>query len=660
MIIIHQVSSFLEELFPELKGKLDNEKLIADTIADYYTYKNIIPEVRVKNGFIEIHIKTDEILNQQVEFNKANKFCENNKFNEAIPILLDLIKRNPTNSEYYRTLGQAYSMIGDDESGINYLIDALKWNPKNKYALIMIGNIFARNKNDIETAKRYYQQVIENSPNDAIAINNLGTTLLQAGNTVDSLEYLMKANAINPDYPNSLYGIAFVNQIKGDHQQAFKYVLKCMKKCGKAEQELSKNAKQLLFESAREISKTDTGKRVFDSYHKHLQEKSKKEIRVEVDNTLQTAAKIELAENYNRNYHLIKYNQKYPAAYHLMIHELVHLEFVIDAREESSNKLFISNNSNSKIFIDDLKKHRLILKKLGVAEDSIVKFYDSIFKGINRQIFNAPIDLFIEDRLFEEFHDLRPLQFISLYAIISEGIHATTDKNIILHSPPSILQSSKILNLVIAMQFRDLYGVDLIAEFKPSVIENNMAKKFYEEFYEYRDDRVAGEEYELVGNWAKDLKLDKYFRLTDENEYRKDKTFDSIIEKIEKDPYDLETKDPIKEQKMQDFQTAQNKNMTNMAVVNYMVEALKYFEKMSKEKIKEIATEIALQGAQGYKTDGTKYRLGLIPEKVFSGYHILAYHYISWKLVMPEFLSELKLPFDEEYKLAIAMYNPLN
>ena len=428
MIIIHSISSFLEELFPALQGKLDDEKLVAETIADYYTYKNSRPEVKVVNGLIEIHIKTDEILNQQVTFSKAIKLCENNRFKEAIPILTDLIKKNPTNSEYYRTLGQAYSMIGDDDSGINFLIDALKWNPKNNYALIMVGNIFARNKNDIETAKKYYLQVIKNNPNDAIAINNLGTNLLQAGKIDEGMEYLLKANGINPDYPNSLYGIGFVNQIKGKNQEAFNYAVKCLKKCGKTDQELSKRAQQLLFETAQAIIKSDIGNKIFEDYRQSLQEKSKREIRVEVDNSLETAASFELAENYKRSYHLIKYNQKYPAVYHLMMHEMVHLEYILDAREAKCNKLFISNQTNNKAFIDDLRQHRQKLLKLGLPDESITNTYNSLFKGINRQIFNTPIDLFIEDKLYDEFQDLRSYQFLSLYAIVSEGIKATTDR----------------------------------------------------------------------------------------------------------------------------------------------------------------------------------------------------------------------------------------
>ena len=47
---------------------------------------------------------------------------------------------------------------------------------------------------------------------------------------------------------------------------------------------------------------------------------------------------------------------------------------------------------------------------------------------MNRQIFNSPIDLFIENFLYNEFTELRPYQFISLHNMLQEGLMAVTDK----------------------------------------------------------------------------------------------------------------------------------------------------------------------------------------------------------------------------------------
>jgi hypothetical protein len=53
-------------------------------------------------------------------------------------------------------MGQILSDEGDQEEAINCLIDALRWDSKNGYALLMVGNIFAKFKNDVPTALKYY------------------------------------------------------------------------------------------------------------------------------------------------------------------------------------------------------------------------------------------------------------------------------------------------------------------------------------------------------------------------------------------------------------------------------------------------------------------------------------------------------------------------
>jgi len=62
--------------------------------------------------------------------------------------------------------------------------------------------------------------------------------------------------------------------------------------------------------------------------------------------------------------------------------------------------------------------------------------------------------------------------------------------------------------------------------------------------------------------------------------------------------------------------------------------------------------EILFKGTVIKKKD---YEIDSIPGKIFSGYQILAYYYVSWSLAIPEMVAQLQLPYEEEYKLALTM-----
>jgi hypothetical protein len=109
---------------------------------------------------------------------------------------------------------------------------------------------------------------------------------------------------------------------------------------------------------------------------------------------------------------------------------------------------------------------------------------------------------------------------------------------------------------------------------------------------------------------------------------------------------------------MDKFQKSQEQVGTNMAVTMFMVDALQFFEGKPKEEIKKIAYEIAMQGAQGYRPDKDDYSINSIKGKTFSGYHILAYYYVSWSMAIPEMVSQLNLPYEAEYKMALTMHKP--
>jgi hypothetical protein len=319
--------------------------------------------------------------------------------------------------------------------------------------------------------------------------------------------------------------------------------------------------------------------------------------------------------------------------------------------------LFTSTTENKAKFIKDMQKHRQNLINIGLSNEYISKYYDSIFTGINLQLFNVPIDLFIEDFLLNSYPDLKPIQFISLMNILAEGIESVNNKDAIKLAPPEIYRANKLLNLVTAYHFKELFGIDYTQDFIANKHEITLAQKLYDEYLEYRYDREAGEEYELITHWGQDLGLNNYFKLISENDFRRRTANSSdILKNIEQDPMD-EQDQSKKEIEMEKFIKNQETIGLNGAVMWYMVEALRYFETQNIADIKKIAFEITMVGAHGILPSTTsKYKLANIPNKTFSGYQLLAFYYVSFKLCLPEMLPELRLPYDSEYEMAEKMF----
>ncbi len=656
MQIIHKIDNFLYTIFPSvIQG--DKQSML-NAIQDFYTYGPYKPKVTIDNDFVTIEIDTPTILAQDIDYQKVIAFCEKGKYADAKPILKKLIEKNPAISEYHRIMGQILSDEGDQDEAINCLIDSLRWDSKNGWALLMMGNIFAKFKDDVPTAMKYYDQALIANPKDNITINNIGANLMQQGKLEEAKKYFYEALKINDKYANTHFALGMIAEMEADLQSGFYSTIQSIK-LNKNTDVLFQNSIRQAFEIAKKIIATDTGKKIFIEYRHKLEFEGERRIDIVQDEDIPTAAKFEFAENYQREVHTVKYKPSYPAVEHLIMHELVHLDFVIQARKDDLNQLFISNQSHKKQFITGLEPTIKKFKKMGIPEKSISDYCSNLFEGMNRQVFNTPIDLFIEQFLFTEFADLRAYQFISLYTMIQEGLNAVTDKKIVELSPKEIISKSKVYNMVNAIQFKELFGIDFMKDFNATPSESKHANDFYEEYLQYIDDKEPAEEYELVLHWAEDLKLDKYFELVNEHEYRTKRTdIDNLLSSIEKDPYDLESKDPYKQREMDKFQKSQEQIGINMAVAMFMVDALQFFEGKPKEEIKKIAIEIAMQGTQGYRPDKDNYRINSIKDKTFSGYHILAYYYVSWSLAIPEMVSQLNLPYEAEYKMALTMHKP--
>ena len=89
-----------------------------------------------------------------------------------------------------------------------------------------------------------------------------------------------------------------------------------------------------------------------------------------------------------------------------------------------------------------------------------------------------------------------------------------------------------------------------------------------------------------------------------------------------------------------------------------MFDAIKKLSALTADKVKAIAMEIVMLGANGIDVSRSGgYTLKTMPGEDFFGYRLLADYYVSRKIALPEHLAKVGLPFDDAYALAQQMYD---
>ena len=658
MHIIHSINDFLFELFPRAKDAGNNIDVLKEEIEKFYTVGPFKPAITIVHGILDITIEGELIEQHNSRYRKVLDLSDERRFEEAKEEITLLIKEAPHISEYHRVLGQILSEEGEQDDAINSLIDALRWDPKNHWALIMTGNILARFQNDIDAALKYYESAVQQKPDDYVTLTLIALNLIPNGRPEAAREYLDKAFEINPAYPNIYYAYTKLAEAEHNDKLAFEMAVVALFKNPRKDLLYTQSLESAM-RAANAIIDVEVGGDIVNGFAARLEEQCEMKIVIEEDAALKTAAKIEFAENYDREFHLVKYNPQYPAVHHLIMHELTHLLFAVQARHAGKNKLFVSYDNNKQKFLLALDKDSKKLSKKGYDDAVIKQYYTALFEGLNGQIYNTPIDLFIEDYLFVNYPDLMPYQFVSLLGLIREGIQATTDEKILTIAPPGILSKSKTFNLVTALHFKKRFGVDLIEEHSPTKSEKEQAEKFYREYEEGRMMHTPGDEYELLQSFAKQLYLQNYFALVEESGFRQ---HSDLIERLCADAkVDLpdsdaaEPEENLADKKMQVFTEAHEGTDINTAVTRFMVEALHFFKQLSDPEIHAIAMQIGLLCGDGISPEKEGYSVPLIAGKSFSGYQVLAYYYVSWAKAFPEYLEQLQLPFANEYEFALEM-----
>lgn len=627
-------------------------------------------EVTIDGDYVKVKVDQQDLEQSQQEFYEITTLCEKRQFNEAHSRLVQFLKKHSRHSEGYRILAQMEMEAGNIDKAIDINIEALRCDPKNAWALLLMGNLYSKYKDDYKVGRTYYDSVLKYSPDNFIAINNIAAIMMEKKDYDHAIPMFEQALKGDKKYANAYYGLAVCYYNQSENRKAFDIALQgCLLSNLRSENpQVMDELHKILIASAHAVVESTNYMNVVLGIKDEIEMTYHQKIEIEEDDTLDLSAKLEYGPTHHCDYHLIKINPKKPFMEHLAIHEMMHLQMNLEADKVNKNRVIFSNNDNVIAF---RTKYASWIKKLVNRFDhsKAMGVVQQIHAGYMLQVMNCPLDLFVEKRMYDKYPIVRAIQLLSLMEQETYNIKAIKGSENAKFVPQDIVQNSKVMNIVSSMNFEHLFGLRFYQEYKPTKAQYDQAKDFYDEFMAY-DDYTPGEEYELVEYFMDSFHMNDMMSMKPLNEY-----LDDSYERMEKTkmmrdaalgedaPEGGNSFDGLTEEqkKKQDTFYAENKDgedpMKTMMMSMYMLGALEYFDGMDKMEIKKIAFEIAMIGTTGISPDKKSgYKVPSIPGKDFGGYQLLAYYYVSWALAIPEMLASLNLPFDNAWAAAQQMW----
>jgi len=648
MIFITTLSDI--ELLPEGSGvsKMSGRELL-DRLASVFDYLPEGTTFSINGEKISITIPEAQ-SSQKVEAarlaEKAAQRARQGEYEKAKDIYRRVLELDPSHPNVRRDLAMIFVETGDNDEAKDYLIESLRLTPDDPWSLVVLANQYAK-EDDQETAAKFVRRALELKPGDPWALNTLATALMEQGKHEEALKCYDEAIANDGSFASAHYGRAMV-LIRLDRFEDAAKALREMFSQGK----LQDARTRIVFEKARSayihvqniianncLSETDS---LVERLSAEGESRSGYPVKFEEGPLdAQIVARIKMAWRHDTDHHKVTLREgdfpKLLKNYH-SAHELMHLFMESDARDQGTNRWFATTpetRTNSALALKaDLRR----LEKKGYSSDQVAGLINELITGVNLFLFNCPIDMVIEKRIWRDYPELRESQFCGLASIVHNSRRVTMDPKIRDFVPPTLLRINDILNAVFALFVDELFeGATAYADSYRKFPTFKDSEKLFVLWKDQSSDLTPGSEYDLVDAFGEFLGIRDWYT------WKPDRGFlppDGILDDVEKEgatnPDLLKAKAP--------------------ASVMYLLDALEQFSSMEPDEVKRIAFEIAVLGQEGidYSSPEDKYRLKSLPQKAMSGLQLMCLMYAGFRQVAPDMDSGMDL--EKEYQQALGIW----
>jgi Flp pilus assembly protein TadD len=574
---------------------------------------------------------------------RAAKRANEGDYEKAISLWKRVLELNPSQPKARRDLAMACMESGDMDGAKNHLIEVLRLNPNDAWGWVVLGNLYAKDQQDWGTAEKFLRRALEISPNDPWALNGIAAITAQRGQTAEAVRLFEQAIASNPTVPNPYYGLAVTFDRNGQPDLASATLDRLFTDVRATEaraRHVFEQARPLygkVQESLMKRQHSDAFKAV-ENFRASLEKSSGFPIRLtEGEFRDKTSATIQMAWKHGRDHHLIKFRTGLAEELrtHQMAHELSHLQLETEARKAGRNRFFMTTAASEKTALRRIEPDLHKLERKGYPAAAAKDLALALIRGLAGFLFNCPLDMLIETRLRERMPALQAGQFVALRMGAQEALETQSNPKILEVTPKWILRAGVALNGAYALFLDELFhGATQYALAYQKTEPFAMSQRLFQHWQARRLQLGPGDEYTLVDEFAEILGLRGWY------EWKSDPGTHTIAASSQKEG----TSNPdLLRQK-------------NMPAIYYCLDALKRFDTMPAERIREVALEIGLVGRNGldYASPDQKYTLKSLPDENFSGLHLMCLMYAGFKRIAPG--HDLGMDLNEPFLKALEMF----
>lgn len=657
----------LEDFVVDPENPIDLTKLseaeAIERVKQSFDFLSSVVDVKLRDGVLTIALPEEKGKRAQEAldwFEHGNRFAQRGEYKRAINLFEKTINRLPNHVEARRNLAMAHLENGDVDLAKDLIVQALKIDPKDTWSYVLLGNIYAKHKRDFDRAEKWYRRAIEINPKDAILLTNFGAVMMERGYLEQAAEFFERAIASDSQYPNSYYALATLHLKERKNQEALRALddlFNHSKPMDMRSNPLYTDARKLYFELAGYVAQGDYDRNmqlVEERRNKIVDDTSIPIVITASEDIEVVKAVTQLAWNHHRPEHRILYRQLGRAFVpYILAHELTHIRMEYEARAANRNRSFATTNETRERMIRSISDDVYKLRNRGYSESDITKVTLDWIKGLANQLFNMPLDIVIEARLYDELPELRPSQFIALSGFATDNAKGLTNAEIKRLTPTRIWRASVAMSGAYALLMDSLYpGRAEFAKPYRQWEHFSLVEKLYHVWQDLRRDWEPGDEYDLVDEFAHILKLQDIYEWKPANELAIDTTAMPLLNLAE---------DQFTEQDLSTTpQGSTNPELLKEkepATIMYLLGGLQRFDRMTEAEIQQVAMETGVIGMEGidYASADKKYTLKAFPGETFSGLQLLAFMYLGFKRIDPTLNSGLD--FDDAYRIALQMHH---